>query len=372
MSMRLLVVDDDEDIVMSLCDRLIEMKHTVSSASDGQAALMALESDPVDLVFLDVGMPILNGVETLRLIQKRWPELPVIMMTAYGTIQLAVTAMQDGATDFITKPLAYSQLDATIAKAMEHHALTNEITRLLGTISHDIKNLLQPIVSGTDLLSGEIVDLFKKLPEMESVKTQESHQLCDEVIEMLRAASSRIQIHMKEIAEYVKVTQAPHRFVPCQIAKIAESVEMTLRPLVRQKDITLRLEGLNTLPPIMADETRLYSAFYNLTHNAIPEVPPQGSITIHGELDAATESVVIRFQDTGPGIPPEIRDSLFTKGAINRKVGGTGLGMKIIKEAVDAHGGRISVQSQPGKGSTFEIRLPVHAFPSPPTTQKIK
>ena len=358
------------DIVMSLCDRLIEMGHTVSSASDGQAALMALESEPVDLVLLDVDMPILNGVETLRLIQKRWPELPVIMVTAYGTIQLAVTAMQDGATDFITKPLEYSQLDATIAKAMARNTLENEVTRLLGTISHDIKNLLQPIVSGADLLSGEIVDLFKKLPEMESLKTQESHQLCDEVIEMLRTASSRIQIHMKEIADYVKVTQAPHRFVPCQIAKIAESVEMTLRPLVRQKDISLRLEGLNTLPPIMADETRLYSAFYNLTHNAVHEVPPQGSITIHGELDAATESVVIRFQDTGPGMPSEIRDCLFTTGAVSRKVGGTGLGMKIIKDAVDAHGGVISVQSQLGRGTTFEIRLPIHAPTSSPKIKK--
>ena len=370
--MRLLVVDDDPDIVMSLCDRLLQMRHSVSSASDGEAALIALKRDPVDLVFLDVDMPGLDGVETLRLIKKRWPELPVIIMTGHGTIQLAVTAMQDGATDFITKPLQYSQLDETIAKAMERNELESEIIRLLGTISHDIKNLLMPIVSGADLLSDEIVDLFKKLPEMESVKTQESHQLCDEVIEMLRTASSRIQTHMKEIADYVKVTQAPHRFAPCQIAKIAESVEVTLRPLLRQKEITLRLEGLDILPPIMADETRLYSAFYNLTHNAIPEVPPQGSITIHGELDTATASVMITFQDTGKGMPPEIRDSLFTTGAISRKGGGTGLGMKIIKDAIDAHGGLISVQSQPGRGTTFEIRLPVHASTSPARTQKIK
>jgi DNA-binding NtrC family response regulator len=184
--MRLLVVDDEPDLVMSLSDRLHQMKHSVLSATDGQAALIALERDSVDLVFLDVDMPGLNGVETLRLIKKRWPELPVIIMTAHGTIQLAVTAMQDGATDFVTKPLEYRQLDATIAKAMERNELEGEIIRLLGTISHDIKNLLMPIVSGTDLLSGEIVDLFKKLPEMESVKTQESHQLCDEVIEMLR------------------------------------------------------------------------------------------------------------------------------------------------------------------------------------------
>jgi len=64
------------DIVMSLCDRLIEMGHTVSSASDGQAALMALESEPVDLVLLDVDMPILNGVETLRLIQNAGRNCP--------------------------------------------------------------------------------------------------------------------------------------------------------------------------------------------------------------------------------------------------------------------------------------------------------
>jgi signal transduction histidine kinase len=306
-------------------------------------------------------MPELNGVDTLRLMKKRWPELPVIIMTGHGTIQLAVTAMQEGAADFITKPLVYSQIDTIIAKAVERNKLETEITRLLGTISHDIKNLLQPIVSGTDLLSNEIVDLFKKLPEMESVKTQESHQLCDEVIDMLRTASRRIQTHMKEIADYVKVTQAPHHFAPCDICKIAQSVEVTLRPLVRQKEITLRLEALDTLPRIMADESRLYSAFYNLTHNAIAEVPPRGSITIHGEIDSATDSIVITLQDTGQGMPPEIRDSLFTGEAVSRKGGGTGLGTKIVKDAIDAHGGHISVQSEPGEGTTFEIRLPVHS-----------
>jgi signal transduction histidine kinase len=118
---------------------------------------------------------------------------------------------------------------------------------------------------------------------------------------------------------------------------------------------------LETLPPIVADEARLYSAFYNLTHNAIPEVTPQGLITIHGEIDSATKSVILTFKDTGKGMPPEIRDSLFTAGAVSRKGGGTGLGTKIIKEAIDAHGGRISVQSEPGRGTTFEIRLPIDA-----------
>jgi len=363
MGLRILVADDEPDIVLVLSDRLLARGHEVTSAGDGEAALTALESKPVDLVFLDVEMPRLSGIEALRQIRQRWPDLPVVILTGHGTIRLAVEAMKEGAVDFITKPFESSQLDSVITKAMERNELKGEITRLLGEISHDVKNLLMPIVTGTDLLAGEIGDLFKKLPDLEAVRSQESHNLCDEVIEMLRSTSHRIQGRMKEIADYVAVTRAPHQFQPCQIAKVAESVGKSLRVLVDQKQIVLRTGGLDTLPPIMADENRLYSMLYNLVHNAIPEVPAHGTITIRGHLDAANASVVLTVQDTGKGMPPEVRDSLFTARAISRKAGGTGLGTKIVKDAVDAHGGRISVESQEGKGTTFHIRLPLH----PPT-----
>jgi signal transduction histidine kinase len=368
MGIRILVVDDDPDIVLSLSDRLKWLGHEVTSACDGQAALNALESQPADLVFLDVDMPRLSGIEALRRIRPRWPDLPVIILTAYGTIPLAVEAMKEGAVDFITKPFEHSQLDSVVAKALERNELKGEITRLLGEISHDVKNLLMPLVCGTDLLADEINELFKKLPEMEAVRAQESHNLCDEVIEMLRSTSNRIQDRMKGIADYVALTRAPQSFKPCQIAKVAESVEKSLRLLVEQKQIVLRIEGLDTLPPIMADENRLYSALYNLVHNAIPEVPALGSITIHGYLDAANESIMLTIQDTGKGMSPEIRDSLFTTRVVSRKAGGTGLGTKIVKDAIDAHGGQIAVESQEGKGTTFLIRLPFRppTFPGKP------
>jgi len=361
MGIRILIADDNPDILLGLSDWLEAKGHKVISACDGQAALSSLESNPVDLVFLDVEMPTMTGIEALRRIKQNWPDLPVIILTGHATIRMAVQAMKEGAVDFITKPCERSQLDSVIATAMERTELKDEIMRLLGTISHDVKNLMMPLVTGTDLLAGEIVDLFKKLPEMEAVRAQESHKLCDEVIEMLRNTSNRIQGHMKEIADYVAMTHAPHKFEPCQIAKVAENVEKSLRVLVEQKQIVLRLEGLDALPPIMADETRLYSALYNLVHNAIPEVPPHGSITISGFLDAATRSAVLTVQDTGKGMPPAIRDSLFTTHTISRKVGGTGLGTKIVKDAVDAHGGQITVESQEGKGTTFQIRLPLHS-----------
>jgi signal transduction histidine kinase len=361
MGIRILVADDEPDIVLGLSHRLEWLGHTVATACDGHAALTVLESQPVDLVFLDLEMPRLNGIEALRRITQRWPDLPVMILTAHGTVQLAVEAMQDGAVDFLTKPFESAQLESVVAKALERTERKYESTRLLGEISHDVKNLVMPLVTGTDLLADEINDLFKKLPDVECAVAQNSHNVCDEVIEILRRTSSRIQAHMKGIADYVAVSRSPQQFESCQISTVAESVANSLRLLVHQKNIVLRIEGLDTLPPIMADQNRLYSALYNLVHNAIPEVPSEGSITIRGCYEAADDSIVLTVQDTGRGMSPEVRDSLFTSRVISRKPGGTGLGTRIVKDVVDAHRGQIAVESQEGNGSKFVIRLPLHA-----------
>jgi len=108
-----------------------------------------------------------------------------------------------GAVDLLTKPFEPRHLDSVVAKALERSELKGEITRLLGEISHDVKNLLTPVLAGTDLLADEINDLFEKLPELEPVRAKETHHVCDEVIEMLRSTSRRIQDRMKEISDYV-------------------------------------------------------------------------------------------------------------------------------------------------------------------------
>jgi signal transduction histidine kinase len=124
-------------------------------------------------------------------------------------------------------------------------------------------------------------------------------------------------------------------------------------------EVSLHTQGLDALPPIQADENRLFNALYNLVNNAIPETPVGGSVTIGGSVGADGNTVVLTVADTGGGMPQEIRDKLFTKEAISGKAGGTGLGTKIVKDAVDAHAGRITVQSEQGKGTTFTIRLPI-------------
>lgn len=363
MGVRILVADDEPDIVLALSERLRWLGHEVITAVDGQAALSAVEGHALDLVFLDVGMPRLGGIEVLKRIRRGWPNLPVVIVTAYHSIQLAVEAMREGAIDFLTKPFEHAQLESVVTKALERHALKTEMTQLLGEISHDVKNMLMPMVAGTDLLEEELDELFGKLPELPAVHTEESHHVCDEVIQLLRNSSQRLHERMKEVADYVAVNRAPRAFAFCRVAQIADHVVKALEVLAERKEIRLCRDGLDSLPPLLADENRLYSALYNLVHNAIPEVPAGGSITISGSHRAGTESLVLAVADTGRGMPPEIRDSLFTNRVVSRKAGGTGLGTKIVKDVVEAHGGEITVDSQVGAGTTIRMRLPLRPKP---------
>jgi signal transduction histidine kinase len=318
-----------------------------------------VEAHALDLAFLDVSMPRLNGIEALKLIRKRWPNLPVVVVTAYGTIRLAVEAMKEGAVDFVTKPFEQGQIDQTVATFIDRMGQRVEITKLMGEITHDVKNLLMPLVAGTDLLADEIDDVFRHLPATERARAEQSHTACEEVITMFRNTSRRIQDRMKAIADYAALTRVSQKFEACLIAKIAESVVKSLRGAAEQRQVRLCTEGLQSLPAIAGDEARLYSLLYNLVNNAIPEVPPHGVVTISGSHQAGDDFIRLRVVDTGSGMAADIRDHLFTNRLVSSKTGGTGLGSKIVKDVIDMHGGCITVESEPGQGTTFDIRLPV-------------
>ena len=114
----------------------------------------------------------------------------------------------------------------------------------------------------------------------------------------------------------------------------------------------------------MADERRLFNALYNLINNAIPEVAPGGTITVSTKEEPVGVGLLVSIEDTGKGMSPEVRDTLFTAAAKSSKPGGTGLGTKIVKDVVVAHHGRITVESKLGVGTTFHLYLPLR----PPAT----
>jgi signal transduction histidine kinase len=254
-------------------------------------------------------------------------------------------------------------ISALAAVAIEHTRLVEaaklaEVAQMMGDISHDIKNLLMPVVCGAGILQVEINELLDHLPDIELKRAKASRELCNEVIQMLKDDANRIQDRVREIADAVKGLSTPLDFSACDVSGIVSNVFRSLGILAQERHVRLITENLELLPMIVADQRRLYNVFYNLINNAIPEVPSGGSVTVCGQAPTSEGAIVVSVIDTGRGMPPEIRDRLFTKRVKSSKPGGTGLGSKIVKDVVDAHGGQIWVESEPGRGTKVHIRLP--------------
>ena len=143
MNTKVLLVDDDPDILTLLQDRLESYGYSIATASDGAKALEALAQDPPELVLLDLEMPRVSGLDVLKTLGSSKPgtkttpspsELPIIVMTAHGTIAVAVEAMKFGAYDFVTKPFDMDHLSLVIGKALERESLKREVEYLRGEV----------------------------------------------------------------------------------------------------------------------------------------------------------------------------------------------------------------------------------------------
>ena len=299
-----------------------------------------------------------TGFKTLDMITiplKRWEGDPIGVLQVLNKREGQLNK-DDIAILTIVSALAAQAIEQ--ARLFETAKLA-EVARLLGDIGHDIKNLLTPVITGAEFLQTELNKLFGSLTAMGISGTQASQDLCNRVIGLLQDAARRIQDRVKEIGDCVKGLSTPPEFAPCRVAGVVDDVIKTLHVLADEKNVLLRADGLDALPSISADERRLFNALYNLVHNAISAVPGGGSITVRGNVVEADGLLHLAVIDTGPGMPSDIRNSLFTGRAKSNKVGGTGLGTKIVKDVVDAHGGQISVESKEDVGTTIHIRLPL-------------
>jgi signal transduction histidine kinase len=247
----------------------------------------------------------------------------------------------------------------SIERARLHEeAKLAEVARLLGNIGHDIKNLLTPIVYGAEILEEELERLFTLHPAKKEDSLEISKRRCRNTISAINGMSRRIQDRVKEISDCIKGLSTEPRYELCSLEQVLQEVFEALKLPVQQRGVLLKSKGFDPLPPLLADERRLFTAFYNLVNNAIPEVSEGGCITITGKEAANEEGLIISVADNGRGMPPEVRESLFTDKAMSSKRLGTGLGTKIVKDVIDAHNGWITVESERGKGSTFTMFLP--------------
>lgn len=146
------------------------------------------------------------------------------------------------------------------------------------------------------------------------------------------------------------------------LMRLTSEVVATLRPLAERKRIGLRLDPFQDVPDVRADRGQLKQVLTNLVDNAIKYTGEDGTVRIHARVEGGR--AVVSVSDTGPGIAAEHLPRIFERfyrvdKARSRELGGTGLGLAIVKHLVEAHGGAVSVESEPGRGSTFRFSLPL-------------
>ncbi len=270
---------------------------------------------------------------------------------------------------------------AHIAVAIETAKL-NEKARLamviqfIGDISHDIKNMVTPAMSGADTLKIIADDCYARLescmngtgtcdPQAMAVAEAmcELHDIYPEMIEMITESCEAVQQRMAEISAAVKGIVSKPNFEHTDVLNIAKRVVSMLTVHGQKKGVTVLLESDCDEPKAIVDPKQIYNAMYNLIFNAIDACSDGASVTLHLRCNPDGEfpdgnCLVIECRDTGPGMPEHVREKLFTDQAVSTKPMGTGLGTRIIKNVVDAHDGLIELESELGKGTSIRCKIP--------------
>lgn len=236
---------------------------------------------------------------------------------------------------------------ALLFRAAEQAALARD--QMMALVSHDLRNPLATVQMAVSFMLDEIVpdDLAH---ENERAQLAAIHRSADRMYRLVQDLLNVAAIEAGQLA----VTRSP-----LSVDDLMSDALELLRPLAAAKRIVLVTDVSPTLPPVAADRERVLQVFSNLGGNAIKFTPEDGRIELAATQSG--ESVEFAVRDTGPGIPPEDLPHVFDRFWQAKKTarGGVGLGLAIAKGIVETHGGRIRIESEPGRGSRFAFTLPV-------------
>jgi len=227
-----------------------------------------------------------------------------------------------------------------------------EWSRFLDTLSHELKTPLTSIIAAAGLLAEEL-----------EAEGRESDQ---KLIQNILHNANLLETRLAELLEIVKtgVGSLLLKPEPADIKSLLQGIGWQVSPLIKSKMQKFSLELPDSLPLIRGDGQRLEQVVLNLVTNSTKFTPEGGSITLRAKkLDT---ELIIEVQDNGIGIPKEAQERIFKPysrlNADRQQHPGLGLGLALAKQVVELHGGRIWVESEPGKGSTFAFSLPTQSI----------
>ncbi len=374
---RILIIDDEVGMREGCRRALVSHGFRVATAEHGVDGLRKLREEPFDLVLLDAMMPGMSGMEVLRSIQEDDPDIVCIMITGYATVDLAAQTMKQGAQDFLPKPFTSDDLLTVVQRGMSERvrrlALRNEKqrneenqqlertrreqakldtfeSRFMLVLVHELRNPAGVIKNYLQMMRAGYVD----------------DDEWDEYLEKVDLRASQLLSMLDDLLElaHLKAMVTPNKLQEVQVAPIVQDVVRRLRSTAETKGLKLVLEVLAE-PVVMSLPGHLRSLVSHLVDNAL-RYTAEGQVTV--KLDRQERDAVLCVGDSGIGLSTDDLTRIFqefyrTEAAKELVPLGTGLGLPIVNQVVKLYQGTIQVDSTPGRGSTFTVRLP--AAPSP-------
>lgn len=359
-----IMIVDDEPVNIAILKRGLESSGFEKFVTTTQASevLHLMREQAPDVLLLDIRMPEIDGLEIIQEIQKdeELRLVPIIVLTSMDDPEVKSRALENGACDFLTKPIETTDLFPRICNALRFREIQSNLHQaktfaeasskikgeFLAKMSHEIRTPINGIVGMTELV------LESKLDDEQRDCLQTAKQCADHLMELISDILDFSKI------ESGKLVLESTKF---QFREILGTTMSMFRVKACEKDITLRIEIAEDIPNyLVGDPVRVNQVVMNLVGNAI-KFTEKGEVSVSVKLmDRDTEHVKLRFdiQDTGIGIPEETQEAIFdafsqADDSTTRKFGGTGLGLAISSQLAEMMGGSISVKSQPGQGSTF-------------------
>ena len=409
---RILIIDDDSSVREMLTRALEEEGFEILVASDGEQGIDIFRDDgDIDLVLTDLKMPGMSGIDVLDQVREIDPLTEVVVLTGFGVDEIALEAMKKGAYDYLQKPVNLRELLLTIDKALERRRITKEnldyqkrlarrntelentlhelrdtqaqliqseklasIGQLAAGMAHEINNPIGFINSNLSTLLEysenikNVLDSVKiwinndKEDKNELAETWRKEKM-DDILEDLENivresldGTGRIKSIVQNLKDFSNLDRAQ-----IQETNIEEELERVLNIISNEFRLGIEVHReFGGVREIKCNRQQINQVLLNLLINAVQAIEkPDGKIILHTR-ELNNNRICIEVKDNGVGISDEATDHIFDPFFTTKDVGqGTGLGLSISYNIVKDHDGEISVSSELGKGTTFQVILPV-------------
>ena len=356
---RILIIDDEE-VILDSCTRILKGgAYKIATATNGLIGLDLVKEFQPDLVYVDLKMPGISGIEVIEKIRDADPTIVVIVITGFATVSSAVEAMKNGAYDFLPKPFTPDEFRLITQRGLDKRRLILETIQLrrekemlreqfAAIVSHELKAPLGAVQQNLFVLVSE---LSNQLTEDQKNRFGRMQTNITDLINLILTWLRVLSVDAMKIRE---------NFKPTSISTIISKATESVLPQATRKDVEIISSVKEPLPLVNGDEGTLVETIVNILVNAVKYSRIGSQIIIKGE--EIEYNIIISVADTGIGISKEdlpfIFDDFYT-GKDGQKIEkSTGFGLAIARRIIEAHNGSVSVESEFGKGSTFEIRIP--------------